>query len=93
MTGMVRIVKSLIVIALVVGALAAGPVALAGDSTVLTGYGKTSDPVVQVKGTSESQPQESSTLPFTGSDLGLFVVAGAALVAVGLVGRRLGREK
>jgi hypothetical protein len=86
--------KTLALLVLVV-ALTVVPFAAAGSS-VLSGYGSASKPVVQVKGATESSKPASSgpsTLPFTGTDLGVFVVAGVILVGVGFGLRRLGRNK
>ena len=78
----------IVVFALMV--LVAVPLALAGNTSnsVVAGYGGNSGNVLaQVKPTSTG-----STLPFTGLDLALFAVGGAALVAVGLGIRRAGRN-
>jgi hypothetical protein len=37
-------------------------------------------------------PAESGNLPFTGADVGLFLIVGGALVGTGIVLRRLGRS-
>jgi hypothetical protein len=87
--------RKLLVLAVLVLAFVAVPIAAAGSS-VLTGYGASSQPVVEVKGATESSKPSSSgpsTLPFTGTDLGVFVVAGVLLVGVGFGLRRLGRNK
>jgi hypothetical protein len=92
----VDIVKNAFVLLTVVLALLAAPVALAGSGSVLTEYGTAgSQPVVQVKGSTASTTPKSSPsqLPFTGTDLLVFVVAGTALMGVGFGMRRLGREK
>jgi hypothetical protein len=84
------------------------PAALADSSTALDGYGSNAaKPVVQVKGasggktsTTPSTPAAApvatssgpSTLPFTGTDIGVFMVAGIALVGLGFGLRRLGRD-
>jgi hypothetical protein len=101
-------VKRSIVIGLVVAALVAVPAAFAdSSSTVLGAYGSSaSKPVVKVKGTTGSSTTGSSTtassttaspkpstLPFTGSDLAVFVVAGGVLIAVGFGLRRFGRNE
>lgn len=86
-----------LVIAVVLAAFVLAPAAVAaGGGSVLSGYGGEASPTV-VKVTSGTKGQSATqgtgdTLPFTGADLGLFLVAGSALVAVGLVVRRLGRE-
>jgi hypothetical protein len=88
-------VKRILALLIVVFAMAAAPMASA-DSTVLSGYGTTgSRAVVEVKGASAPKPATAtaSTLPFTGSDLTMFVAAGIALAGVGLGMRRLAREK
>jgi hypothetical protein len=94
--------RKLAVIGFVIAALAVVPVAVANSSTVLDGYGSNAaKPVVQVKGTTGSNaPQSSgaatsgpSTLPFTGSDLAVFMAAGIVLVGIGVGLRRLGRDQ
>jgi hypothetical protein len=101
--------KTLAVTGLVLASLVVAPAALADSSTILDGYGTSaSKPVVQVKGTTGSTaPAETpapaatpaaastgpSTLPFTGSDLAFFMVAGAVLVAIGVGLRRFGRDQ
>lgn len=77
-------------------------------SSLLNGYGGSgSTPVVNVKdakGSAEnvntssgSAPavatSSSGTLPFTGSDLAIFVVVGAGLLTIGAGLRRLGRNE
>lgn len=87
--------KKALVLGVMVVALVVVPWASAGSS-VLTGYGSQSQPVVEVKGATESSKPSSSgpsTLPFTGTDLGVFVVAGVILVGLGFGLRRLGRNK
>lgn len=94
--------RKLIVIGFVIAAFAVVPTALADSSTVLGGYGSSAaKPVVQVKGTTGSKSSTAagasssgpSTLPFTGSDLAIFMVAGVVLVGFGVGLRRLGRDK
>jgi len=97
--------KKLAVIGFVIAALVMVPAALADSSTVLDGYGSNAaKPVVQVKGTTGSNAPTSSsgagaassgpsTLPFTGSDLAVFMVAGVVLVGIGVGLRRLGRDQ
>ena len=98
--------RRLVLIGVCIAALAAVPAALADSSTVLDGYGSNAaKPVVQVKGTTASQsPAKASagtaasssgpsTLPFTGSDLAVFMVAGVLLVGMGVGLRRLGRDR
>jgi hypothetical protein len=92
--------RKFVALAFVVAAIVVVPTALAGGSTALDGYGSSAaKPVVQVKGTTGSSSPSSSqatggeTLPFTGSDLAVFVGAGAVLVGLGFGLRRLGRNK
>ena len=93
--------SKLVVLACVIGALAVAPAALADSSTVLGGYGSNGAkavikvPVTQVKGVTAAKAPTtttataSGTLPFTGSDLTLFVVGGVLLVGLGVGLRRL----
>jgi hypothetical protein len=83
----------------VIALLVAVPFAAAagGSSSVVSGYGQQAvAPSIQVKdktaslgGTSPS----TGTLPFTGTDLGVFAAAGIVLLGVGFGLRRLGRNK
>ena len=92
---------------LVVGLLV--PATALADNSVLNGYGGQAStpvikvgkasppatdvenaPVVQVKGAS---PATSGTLPFTGTDLVWFVLAGGALLVVGAGLRKFGNER
>jgi hypothetical protein len=89
--------KKIVALTVVVVALAAVPFASAGSS-VLTTYGGSSTPVVQVKGatgsgTPQAQTSGPSTLPFTGVDLVLITVAGVTMLGVGFGLRRLGRNR
>ena len=93
--------KKLVLMGFVIAALAVVPAAVA-DSTLLGGYGSSAaKPVVQVKGAtggksstaSSTSSNGPSTLPFTGSDLAVFMVAGVLLVGIGVGLRRLGRDK
>ena len=82
---------------IVVLALVTVPVAAAGSS-VLNAYGTAgSQPVVEVKGATGSAPAVAtngpSELPFTGTDLIVFVAAGTALLGVGFGLRLLARER
>jgi hypothetical protein len=85
--------------------LAFSSVALAGPRD--TQYGSQTEevttqqpkPVVQVSGTTKTQEQPTvakaaqGALPFTGTDLGIAIAAGAALVGGGLYLRRMGRPR
>ncbi len=70
---------------LVVAAVAA-PTASAADGSSLRGYG---GPGAVVQG----QVASPGTLPFTGVDVAVFVVAGLLVLAVGFGMRRLGRDR
>jgi hypothetical protein len=86
--------KKTLVMMIVVLAMIVVPFAMAGSS-VLSGYGESSQPVAEVKGATAGQQAASSgpsTLPFTGTDLAVVVVAGIALVGVGFGLRKLGRQ-
>jgi hypothetical protein len=95
--------KKLVAIGVAIVVLVAVPVALAADSsTALDGYGSSAaNPVVQVKGSTASSPAATTaagtssggTLPFTGLDLAVVLVAGTVLVGLGFGLRRLGRDK
>jgi len=92
-----RGMKRLVTLALVIGALVAAQVAMAG-STVVNSYGSNAaKPVLQVKHVTKVQGAVASvkgkTLPFTGMDLGVLVVAGVGLLGLGLGLRRFGRDK
>ena len=89
-----------ILIAVVVAAFVVVPLASAGGSSgaTLQGYYSPSATVVAVKGATDTKtpPASSSgpsTLPFTGSDLAIILLAGVALVGTGFGVRRLGRDK
>jgi hypothetical protein len=94
--------RKLFVIGFVIAALAVVPAALADSSTALGGYGSSGQkPVVQVKGSTESQGTQGTAaatsgpdaLPFTGSDLAIFLGAGIVLIGLGFGLRRLGADK
>ena len=103
MTG-VR-VKRVLLFAVVIASLAIAPIAAAGGSSVLDAYATNgSKAIIQVKGAktttkapatkvATSSAVAPSTLPFTGTDLMVFLVAGAGLVLLGGGLRRLGRDK
>ena len=82
-----------------VALLVAVPFAAAagGSSSIVNGYGNQSvAPSIQVKDKSASLGSTSpstGTLPFTGTDLGVFAAAGVVLLGVGIGLRRLGRRK
>jgi hypothetical protein len=90
-------IGKLLILAWIVGAFVLVPAALADSSTVLGGYGSNAaQPVVQVKGAKATSKTSaapvtatSGTLPFTGSDLTLFVVGGVLLVGLGIGLRRM----
>jgi hypothetical protein len=85
--------------------LALVPSAIAGTGSSLDGYGgNASTPVVQVKGAhatktstaakpAAAKPAASGQLPFTGANLMWFVIAGGALVAVGVGLRMFGSDR
>ena len=89
--------SKLVVLACVIGAFAVAPAAWADSSTVLGGYGSNAaKPVIKVKAATASATKApataataSGTLPFTGSDLTLFVVGGVVLVGLGFGLRRM----
>ena len=89
--------KKYIMLVALVAALTVTSVAVAGPSTVLGAYGSNSaKPVIRVaaaEATSTTQPAKTTTLPFTGSDLGFITVAGIGLLGLGLGLRRVGRNK
>ena len=79
------------------------PTAAFADNSVVGGYGGaastpvikvgSASPEVKVQGAAESKPATSGTLPFTGADLMWFVLAGGALLIVGVGLRKLGSER
>lgn len=88
-------------IAVVAVAAFAGP-ALAGNSSSSDVYKQTSNKVQhavgakkttkkKVAGVSATKPVKTSTLPFTGLDLGFIVGAGVVLIVLGVSLRRLSR--
>lgn len=88
--------KKTLVTVVVVLAMIAVPMA-AASSSVLSAYGESSEPLAQVQGATAGQGEVTassgpSTLPFTGSDLVVFMAAGIALVGVGFGLRKLGRQ-
>lgn len=97
--------KRIVLCAVMALCLVIAPVAAAGGSSVLDAYGTNgSKVVVQVKAAKASTASPSSTvtqssavapstLPFTGTDIALFLVAGASLLLLGGGLRRLGRDK
>ncbi len=82
--------RAAVVVVVLVVLLAVAPVALAGNSksSVVAGYGGNSGNVLS----QVAKAPTGSTLPFTGLDLALFAIGGAALVAVGLGIRRGARN-
>jgi hypothetical protein len=96
--------KRILLCAVLVLCFVVVPVAAAGGSSVLDAYGSNAAKVtIKVKGaeattkgstmTQSSAVAPSSTLPFTGTDLTLLLVAGTSLLLLGAVLRRLGRDK
>jgi hypothetical protein len=79
------------------------PTTALADDSVLGGYGgaastpvtkvEAATPAGQVQGASETKPATSGTLPFTGADLVWFVLAGGALLVVGVGLRKFGSER
>jgi hypothetical protein len=96
--------KRILLCAVLVVCLVVVPVTAAGGSSVLDAYGSNAAKVtIKVKGAeattkgpstvTQSSAVAPSTLPFTGTDLTLFLVAGTSLLLLGAVLRRLGRDK
>ena len=92
--------KKYIMLVALAAALTVTSVAVAGPSTVLGAYGSNSaKPVIQVaaatatSSTTQPKPAKTTTLPFTGSDLGFITVAGIGLLGLGIGLRRLGRNR
>jgi hypothetical protein len=98
--------KQLLLFAVVLASLAIAPIAAAaGGSSVLNAYGTNgSNAVIQVKAAkttttttttagATSNAGAPSTLPFTGTDIMVFLVVGSGLVLLGGGLRRLGRDK
>ena len=91
---MVRVSLISLVVALVVAVPAFG----ASNSTLKSGYSSTPHQVAAA--VAKKAPKSSvlptvkatGTLPFTGTDLGLFAVGAAVLAGTGLAFRRLGRQ-
>jgi hypothetical protein len=79
-----------VLVATTLVALVIAPLALADNGTSQAGYG--GEPAVQANLAANTQ-SNGGNLPFTGTDIGLFVLGGAVLVLVGLGMRRLGRQK
>ena len=85
-------------ISLVVALVAAVPAFGASNSTLKSGYSSTPHQVAGVvaKKTPKSSVlptvKATGTLPFTGTDLGLFAAGAAVLAGTGLAFRRLGRQ-
>jgi hypothetical protein len=85
-------VKKAIALATVTLVLVFASVALAGGSSLLSGYGGQEALGSHASGTA-APPAKSSTLPFTGVDLLPIVAGGLALVLAGSVVRRSARRK
>jgi hypothetical protein len=92
---LVRVSIAMVVAALVIAVPAFG----AGNSTLKAGYATTPHNVAGAVAKSPavtkgavSPAKSTGTLPFTGTDLGLFAAAAVALGVTGLVFRRLGRQ-
>ena len=91
---MVRVSLISLVVALVVAVPAFG----ASNSTLKSGYGSTPHHVAAAvakqspKGAVLPTVKATGTLPFTGTDLGLFAAGAAVLAGMGLAFRRLGRQ-
>lgn len=94
--------KRFLLIAVVLASLAITPIAAAGDSSVLNAYATNgSKAIIQVKSatTTDTKPTTTSnagapsSLPFTGTDIMVFLVVGSGLVLLGGGLRRLGRDK
>jgi len=92
-------VRRITVIMVIVLGLSVVPSAFAVGGSVLDAYGgQGSAKVVKVKGataTTTAAPANTTTgsLPFTGSDLVWSMVAGSALLVVGVGLRKLGRNE
>jgi hypothetical protein len=84
-------VKKAVVFASVVTALLFASVALAGGSSLLSGYG--GQEVVQAHVSGAQHAPVKGTLPFTGLELVPIAVGGAALVLIGATLRRSARRK
>lgn len=75
-------------------ALTVAAAALAGGSTLLSGYGGEAGAGTTLKPKAPTAaPVSSGTLPFTGTDLAFGGAAGLVLAASGFGLRRLGRNK
>ena len=96
----VSVKRVYVLVAVGVAALVVASAALGGGSLV-SSYGgqaqqalvKTSSAAKPAQAQAPAQAKASGTLPFTGLDLGVFVVAGGALVLTGVALRRFGRQK
>jgi hypothetical protein len=84
------IMKRVLLVAAVTMSLLFASVALAGGSSLLSGYAGQSGVDAQVAG--RTAPAKG-TLPFTGLDLALIVAAGATLMLAGAALRRSARRK
>ncbi len=86
----------------VLGSLMLVPLGTAGSSLLDVYGGNGSKEIVAVKSAHTTTPQQTTTqpqtagagtLPFTGSDLAIFVVVGASLTLIGATLRRVGRNE
>jgi hypothetical protein len=85
-------VKKISFFGTVLAGLLCVPAAFAGSGPVTTGYGGVAGQVTSKIKPSAAGTHVSGTLPFTGTNLALFVAAAVILLALGLGFRRVSRR-
>ena len=92
--GVVGMNRVIVLIAVLVIAIVAVPVAASQNGTSQAGYGgQQAVEVTLVEGSRVTSSAQSQALPLTGMDAGVLVLGGSILLLVGLGMRRFARQR